>query len=309
MVTRTIGVLVLLAGCLAVGVGAAPAAASHGTDTADVTVDPGTHDTGAEGVTYDVEAELVDMFDDAPTLKYPDYIVVQLSETDLEDCEEFGFENNYRIGVNRSTDDGWEYTEYSGVSPSWGGDAVNFTFDDDDQPNYGQGDRLEVTFDSCVANADEDDWYLGAIQVQGKSRTDRDVGFTEASHYYGVCDGCESDADAREAMGNPPSEPEATPTPAATATPEPTETAAPTATESGSDPATATPTATATRTPEPTATATPERTPTETATADAGGGTTPDPVEADVFGVDPLVVVAVVAALSVALAAFGARRL
>lgn len=306
----TTAILILLVGCLGVGVLAAPAAASHGPDTANVTVYPDDHDTGAEDVSYELHAELIDKFDDnAPAFDYPDYVLVHLPETNNEGCAAFGLESeNYAIGVNQSTSDGREYTEYNAVTADWEAaeDAVNFTFDEDDQPTWGQGDRLEVRLDSCVVNADEDDWYLGAIEVAGKTRTGRDVGLAEASHYYGICGGCESDADAREAMGAPPSEQSGAATPTATPepTPEPTATATPTPTG----------TTTPTETPAPDETPTPAETatPTETATADAGGrdgGSTPDPAEADVFGLDPLVVVGAVAALSVALAAFGARRL
>lgn len=305
---RTTAALALLVGCLTACVLAAPAAAGHGHDEVDVAVDPGSHDTGTEDVSYDLEAEwTADTIDRAPRIDHPERIVVRFPETDNTDCEAFGFEENYRLGVNRSTDDGYEFSEYDPDDPVWDEteDAVVFPFSDEDQPDYGSGDVLELRLDGCVVNPDEDDWYAAAIQVEGKSPTGRNVSFAEHSHYYGVCDGCESEADAREAMGAPPSESGETPTPTPTVTPTPTPTETPT-----SD-ATTTATPTPSPTPTPTPTETPTRTPaaTETAAGDDADGTGREPVEAEVFGMDPLVVVGAVAVLSVALAALGARRL
>jgi len=315
MRSRTTAVLALLAVGLAVAPFAAPAAASHGYDTANVTVDPGTHDAGAQEVSYELEAVLEAKADNAPDIR-AERVAVQLGGTTIDGCEAGTLATeNFELGVNHTNGSDPQFDEYAVDSVGWDGNAVEFVMDENrEQPNYGLEDTLILRLDSCVTNGDDGDWYLGALQVEGKSATDRNVNFSEASHYYGLCDGCESDEEAREELGNPPSEPEQTPTPTPTetATPTPTETATPTAT----------PTATDTPggdTPEPTPTATPTTTdissddapgPTTEETAGGDGqGLSREPAEAEVLGIDPLVLVGVVAAVSVGLAALGARRL
>lgn len=297
---------VLLVAALALGSVAAPAAASHGEPQANFTVGPGTHDTGAGSVSYELRVELTDTVERSPSFAYPDRIVFLVQGATLDGCASsggwFGGGTNYELGVNKSTSDGYQFQPYTVGSATWDGNAVAFTFDDDDdgdQPNFRSGDFLELRLDSCVTNAAEDGWYLGGVNVTGGSRTDRTVTFDRLvpSHYFGVCDGCGSDAEARESMGNPPSEPEPTPVPTATPTPAPTPTATP------FDPATPT------DRPTPTATATPSPTPEATATATGGGGSGLEPVEADVFGMNPFVVVGLVALVSLALAVLGVRRL
>lgn len=311
MIRRTTAALTLLvlAG-LAVALLAAPAAASHGESQANFTVDPGSHDTGAQEVGYELDVELTDTVDRAPTIAYPDRIAFVIQGATLSGCSSDGFWSgaNYELGVNQSTTDGYQYQSYTVGSVGWEDNVVVFTFDDSDngdQPNYGQDDILELTLDSCVTNPSEDDWYLAGVNVTGGSRTDRTVTFdrTVPSHYFGICDGCQSDADARESMGNPPSEP--TPTPTPTATPTPTETPTPTATD------TPYPTAQPTPTDAPDPTETPTATPTATDDTGSGDGqpTTRDPADAEVFGMNPLAVVGIVAVVSLGLAALGARRL
>jgi cell division septation protein DedD len=307
---RTLAALALLAGCLAVvlAVGALPdpAGASHGEQQANITVDPGTHDTGAQEVSYRVDAELTDDVDGYPIFGSPDRIVLWIEGGTLSGCEPGPLGSaNYEIGVNRSTPNGDEYHTYTVAGATWGNHSVEFTFDDqddDDQPNYGQGDSLEIRLDSCVENAGEDDWYLAAVNVTGESRRGKPMSFGRPvpSHYYGICDGCESDADARDAMGNPPTEPTPTPTPTPTATSTPTPTPNPYPTAGPTDTETETPTPTPTETSTPTAT---------NGTEGTDGPAGRPPVDAEFLGMDPLAVVAVVAVVSIALAALGARRL
>ena len=309
MHARTLAALALLAGFLAgvllVGVLPGPAGASHGYDEVNVTVHPGDHDTGAEEVDYELTAEwTASTIEHAPRFSYLERVAVKMDGTSLEGCESGGVfaPENYVLGVNQSTEDGHQFREYDPDGVTWDGDSVAFTFEDDDQPSYGEDDVLELRLESCVANADEDDWYRAAVQVDGRSPNDREVGFGELSHWYGICDGCESDDDARDAMGDPPSEPDptSTPTPTATATATPTPTGTATATPQ--------PTATATDTSGPTATPTPTETDGE-GTQGSGDDDGRDPAEAEVFGMNPLAIVAVVAVVSIGLAALGARRL
>lgn len=310
MIRRTAAALTLLAlvAALAVALLASPAVASHGEEQADFTVHPGSHDTGAEDVSYELDVELTDTVDRSPTFAYPDRIAFVVQGATLDGCgsDDFWSGTNYELGVNRSTADGYDYQSYTVGDVGWDGNVVVFTFDDsdnDDQPNYGQGDVLELDLDACVTNPDEDDWYLAGVNVTGGSRTDRTVTFdrTVPSHYFGICDGCESDADARESMGNPPSEP--TPTPTATATPSPT----PIPTATPTDAVDPTPRPNPTDSPEPTET--PTDTPTETDGAGDGEPTTSDAADAEVLGMNPLAVVGIVAVVSLGLAALGARRL
>jgi hypothetical protein len=251
---------------------------------------------------------VTEKFDDSPALAYPDRIVFQIEGANLNNCEPFGLEQeNYRLGVNKSTQSGHEFQAYEVQDATWDGSAVEFQFDTEDQPNYGLDDKLELELQGCVSNADSEGWYQSAVLVDGKSRTNRNVSFTDQSHYFGLCEGCESDDDARQELGPAPSEPTPTPEPTPTATPEPTATATPQ------------PTAAPTATPEQTPTATPQPTPTTTATVTAepteppteseSGPNSGPPSATTVFGVDPLAIVGGVAVVSIALAALGTRRL
>jgi len=284
--------------------------ANHGSSPTDFTTTPSDRTPGANGTTYLLSAELTEKFDSSPSLAYPDRIVFQIEGANLNDCEPFGLEQeSYRLGVNKSTESGYQFQAYEVQGATWDGNAVEFQFDTEDQPNYGQGDKLELGLQGCVGNADSEGWYQSAVLVEGKSRGDRNVSFTDQSHYFGLCEGCESDDDARQELGPAPSDPTPTPEPTPTATSEPTDTptpeptAAPTTTPEPTATATAQPTATE----QPTATATPEdtRTPTET---ESGPNSDP-PSASTVFGVDPLAVVGAVAVVSIALAVLGARRL
>jgi hypothetical protein len=290
--------------------------ATHGGSPTDFTTTPSDRTPGANETTYLLSAELTEKFDSSPSLAYPDRIVFQIEGANLNDCEPFGLEQeSYRLGVNKSTESGYQFQAYEVQGVTWDGKAVEFQFDTEDQPNYGQGDKLELELQGCVGNADSEGWYQSSVLVEGKSRGDRNVSFTDQSHYFGLCEGCESDDDARQELGPAPSDstptPESTPEPTDTPTPEPTAAPTPTPEPTAALTATPEPTATATAQPtateQPTATATPEdtRTPTET---ESGPNSDP-PSASTVFGVDPLAVVGAVAVVSIALAVLGARRL
>jgi cell division septation protein DedD len=302
--------LLLVAVCLAVSLLPAGAVASHGDTPTDFTTTPNDRTPNATGATYLLSAELTDTVDRSPTVEYPDRIAFQIEEANLNDCEG-GLTSNYRLGVNQSTESGYQFQAYEVQSATWDGSAVEFQFDTQDQPAYRQGDKLELELQGCVENAGSEGWYQSVVVVEGKSRTDRNISFADESHYFGLCESCESDADAREELGPPPSEPTPTPEPTPTATPQPTATATPQPTPTPTE----TPRPTATATPRPTqtstATATPTETPTETPTVtDSGDGPNGNPPSArTVFGVDPLAVVGGVAVVSIGLAALGARRL
>jgi len=283
--------------------------ANHGGSPTDFTTTPSDRTPGASGTTYVLSAELTDTVDRSPTIEYPEEVVFQIADANLNECEGDITGDNYRLGVNQSTESGYQFQAYEVQSATWDGSAVQFRFDTEDQPEYGQDDKLELELEGCVGNADSEGWYQSAVRVEGKSPTGRNISFTDQSHYFGLCEGCESDDDARQELGPAPSDPTPTPEPTPTATSEPTDTptpeptAAPTTTPEPTATATAQPTATE----QPTATATPEdtRTPTET---ESGPNSDP-PSASTVFGVDPLAVVGAVAVVSIALAVLGARRL
>jgi cell division septation protein DedD len=307
--TAALLVAVLLAAMLLVG----GAAALHEDDQTNFRTVPDDRDPGDSGVSYDGAAVLEDQIERSPELTYPEKITIEIGGTELERCERDGGafgggEVNYTIGVNDTSSDNPQFQSYQSITAvTWNDDEVTFEFEaNEDQPAYGQDDRLVFQLDGCVVNPDEEGWYQATITAEGKSPTDRDIGFTTDSHWFGICTDCDSDREAQEELGNPPSVPEDTPTPTPDDTPTATPTPTPTPTPDD------TPTATPTPTPDDTPTATP--TPTPTPTPESGGSgsdevTTPAPGNAEFFGMDPLAIVGVVAVVAIGLAGLGARRL
>lgn len=302
MFRRTTAALTLLAlAVLAGAVLAPPAAASHGDDNTNFTVYPGDREPGASDATYRLELEWTAPATGNAGMDDVDTVEFAVQNVNIEACGESDvFGTPYTLSV----DDGEEVQELDVTDSTWEGNAVAFAIADG-SPRFRVGHTVILELDGCVQNGDEEDWFQAAGKVEGPAITEgQDVTLEGISHYFGVCEGCESDADARESLGDPPSEP--TPTPTPTATPAATDTPTPTRTAS---PATSPP-PTRTETPDPTAT--PTDTPTATtADGDTGDGqpTTRDPADAEVLGLSPMAVVGVVAVVSLALAALGARRL
>lgn len=288
---RTVLALLVLLGALSGALLlAGGAAALHDDDQTDTVTVPTDRDPGAEEVSYVVASNLTDDIDNHPHVDYPEYVRVTVPEANFDECAGGTFsEASYELGVNRSNSG---YEAYDVGDESFDGESVNFSFDSDDQPTWGQGDRVELVFDECAVNADEEDWYQLEMEVQGVSRGGDDLHFETTSHYFGICEGCEDDGDAVDEMGPPPSYESPTPRP----TPEPTASPTPTRTEAPST------SATPTDTPEPSPSPTAEPTDTPTAGGDDAG-------DAEFLGVDPFLVVGAVAAVSAAIAALGARRL
>lgn len=301
---RTIAALALLLGCLAVGLVATPAAAEHGDDNTNFTVHPGDRDTGATEATYRLELEWTAPATGNAGMDDVDRVEFLVQNVDIESCGDGGF---FGAPYTLSLDDGSETQELDVADSGWDGNAVAFALEDG-SPQFRVDHTLVLELDGCVTNGDEEGWYQAAGLVEGPAVTEgQNVTLEGTTHYFAICDGCESEADARDRLGRPPSEPEPTPMPTATATATPTET--PTATAAPTETVTATPTATATETATPTPTATDIPTETEgTADGQQDGGFR-EPSEAEVFGLDPLVLVGVVAVVSIGLAAMGVRRL
>ena len=150
-------------------------------------------------------------------------------------------------------------------------DGGTAEFDISDPSNtYTVKDVIRLELDECVTNPGEAGWYQAEVVVEGKAfGSDEQVSVSESSHYFAICEGCDNESAAREELGPPPSQ-------QSESTPTPTPTPTPTEASSGGGPFGGV---------EP-----------------FGGGEGP-------LGVDPLVVVGLVAAVSIGVAVFGATRL
>ncbi|WP_336136609.1 hypothetical protein [Natronomonas amylolytica] len=300
--------------CLSVAALAGGASAGHGSDNTNFTASPEDRDPGASNVSYSFNVELTDTIDRHPAIARPERMVFALPEATLETCEgedgTFTSTTHYELYVKQATEDGYQRVDYEVDAVGWDGDAVEFRFDyseNDDPPEYAIDDVLVLELDSCVVNPDTEDWYQAAVYAEGKSRTGDNVTFgPTASHYFAICEGCESDADGERRLGRPPS---ATPTPTATPTATPTLTPSPSPTATETATATPAPTATPTATPTPTATATPADHNEEQTSTETDDRENEPPIDPDVFGMGPFAVVGAVAGLSITLAALGARKL
>lgn len=315
MDSRTIAALFLLVVALALGGLAMSAAASHGDDNTNFTVTPENRDPGASEVTYTLEMKWTDTATGNAAMEDIDNATFVIQNTNIENCAEGGL-----VGGPPYTlllDDGSETQELSVQSSQWDGNAVEFVLEED-SPRFRVGYTLILELDGCVVNGDDEGWFQAFGVVEGPAVTEgQSVALDGSSHYFGICEGCESDDDAREELGSPPSEQESTPTPMATATPEPDDTPTATETESAAPGPTETsePVSTPGDMPTPTDADTPGATDTPTETdddevaGDESSGASAAPGDVQVFGMDPLAVVGVVALLSIALAGIGARKL
>ena len=207
--------------------------------------------------------------------------------------------DNYELSVTEENGQ----QEFDSYDASFDGRTADFSISDDSK-DYKVGETLRLDLNNeCVENPSSKGWYQVDVTVTGTSFGEGDsIKLSSTSHYYPICDDCDNESAARDELGPPPPEETETPTPTATETPTPTPTPTPTATPLP-DPDDPTPTPS----PEPAdSTATPSPEPADqTATPTATAG----PADQEFFGVDPMVVVAVVAAVSIGLAAFGASRL
>ena len=297
--TTTLAVLAVV-----VTAGALPTAvlASHEPESTNYTVETGNPSPGAQGVEYIHRVDLEDNFGDANSgFATVDSATFTMDAGSVDNCTSptsEDIENNYELSVTE--DSGQE--EFDSYDGSFDGQTADFSISDDEK-DYKVGERLRLDLNGCVENPSSKGWYQVDVTVEGTSFGDGDsIQLSSTSHYYPICEGCNNDSAAREELGPPPSEETPTPTPTETGTPTATATETPTATP---PPDPADPTATPSPEPgDPTATPSPEPAdPTATATATA------EPADQEVFGVNPMVVVAVVAAVSIGLAAFGASRL
>ena len=269
--------------------------ASHEPESTDYTVETNNPSPGAQGVDYTHRVDLVDNFGEARSgFATVDSATFTMDAGSVDNCTNPTSEVvpvSYNLSVTEENGQQEEFDSYEG---SFDGRTADFSISDDSK-DYKVGETLRLDLDDCVENPSSSGWYQVDVTVTGTSFGDGDsIQLSSTSHYYPICDGCDNESAARDELGPPPSEETETPTPTATETPTATPPPDP------DDP-------TATPSPEPadpTATPSPEPTdPTATATATA------EPADQEVFGVNPMVIVAVVAAVSIGLAAFGASRL
>jgi PGF-CTERM protein len=227
---------VFLAALLLVAVGAlalvgGTAAASHGPDKANFTVEPMDRTPGATNVKYG-------------------QTVVGLGDTDLRTLERTtavyeagswancGSSDGEILGVDRgSTRPGYETDESlkSNVKRfSAGEDVFELEFYGED--DFGASTHLDagdefVSVATCIKNPDEPGWYQISGSTTGVTENGERVTFGDESHYFWIGN-FENEQEARAELGPPPSEPQQTPTP----TPQQvTETGSTNGSESGSD--------------------------------------------------------------------------
>jgi len=122
----------------------------------------------------------------------------------------------------------------------------------------------------CYGMPEEPGWYQIEGFTNGTSFSGSEARIETISHYFYICV-CDSEEEAREQLGPPPSEDGSTDS-STEQTATATETATATPGDTGSTEETATATGTATPTPTETATATPTETVTPTPTAEPGDG-------------------------------------
>lgn len=244
------------------------AAASHGPDAANYTVEPMDRTPGATNVKYG-------------------QIVVAQAGVDLETLEKTtavyeegswancGPDDGEVFGIDRgNTHDGYEIDESleNNVKRfSAGEDVFEVEFNGENDlgasTHFYDGDAF-VSVAQCIDNPDEPGWYQITGTTTGVTKDGERVTFGGESHYFWIGD-FENEQEAREELGPPPSEPQETPTP----TPAPTtETASGDDSDGDGDSEGAADDAETDETTASTATAAETATPTATATATAAGG-------------------------------------
>ncbi|MEF8915417.1 PGF-CTERM sorting domain-containing protein [Natronomonas sp.] len=212
--SRTAGFVLtaLLVASVAVGTVAlfgGTATASHGPDAANFTVEPMDWSPGATDVKYG-------------------QIVVAEGGTDLEKTTAVyeagswancGSDDGEILGIDRgNTHEGYETDESlkNNVKRfSAGEDVFELEFNGED--DFGASTRFDdgdafVSVAQCIDNPDEPGWYQITGSTTGVTPDGERITFSSDSHYFWIGD-FENEAEAREELGPPPSEPQETPTP------------------------------------------------------------------------------------------------
>lgn len=318
------GRLLLVSGVLAVGVvvllvalvGAG--AADHGS-SGNYTVVP--DDTPADRQPGIEDASYRMFISGDVTIDQVDMGYLEWAAGGFENC---GQTNVEKYGIDRGADDPGTSTDenlFDNVKSSRQTEARStvWYYDEDDPigepPRFNAEDEVVIVISDCYRNPSSAGWYRIRAFTNGTAPDGSMVESDQQSHYFWIGD-FDSEAEARDELGPPPSED------VETATPTPTPTATPTSTAAMGDDATETPTeggdastrATATATARPTVTDTAgEATDgggggdaaTATTAADDGNGGGAPPAEGDGAGFGPVLVLA---ALAVAMLTRARRR-
>lgn len=297
---RTTAALLLSALCLAGGLGAVAVHADyHGDEQTTYVVEPDDRDPGATDAQYTLALTLEERVDGHSEFQEFTEMQFRIDGVNASACETeeslFG-EDEVHYALVVDPEDGDEQYVYDPDEETWETETVTFEFEEfgSGDPFWGRGDTLLLQLADCVANPGEEGWYQASAVIEGYSSENesvaRSMSLETDSYHFGICEDCEDDADAYAELGVRPGEP--TPTPIETPTPTPTPTETPTPTDGDE-----TPTATPTASPTPAPTDTP-------AQLDADG--TDDP---EFLGMNPFVVVGIVAVFSAAVAGLVAWRL
>ena len=265
--------------------------AEHGADSTDFTVSTDDPAPNASEVSYVLDVELTDNFGDSRSgIDNVTEATFTLESGDVSGCSGTPvLGDSATLSIVTADGQESEFEEYEG---SFSGGTADFDVSSTSN-DYVVNSILRLELDGCVDNPSTAGWYQADVVVSGEAfGSDEQVTLEATSHYFPICENCDNESAARDELGPPPSEPTPTPTATPTATPEPT----PTPTEE----------------PEPTPTQPddddPGSTPTPTDEPD-GGDDGDGGADEQVFGMDPLVVVGIVGAVSVGIAVFGATRL
>ncbi len=208
-------VVSVLAGVVALGDGGV-AAASHGPDRANFTVVPTSdRSPGAEGVRYGQRVVSTGDTDLETLLRTTaTYEEGSFSKCGPSDSETFGIDRGATIsgyGVDEGlTDHVKSFTAEEDVF------RVEYYGEDDfgASTHFDAGDEF-VSVATCIDNPDRPGWYRISGSTTGVTERGERVTYGSESHYFWICN-CRDEAEARRTLGPPPSEPQATATPAPT---------------------------------------------------------------------------------------------
>lgn len=207
--TELVAGIVLLVGLTAFGVGVVPqASAGHGSK-ANYTVQPvDAPDDRQPGIS---DASYQQFAVANESVQYVDYFVVtwdagDLSRCGVEDTEELGID---RGGNNSGTETDEGLLQYVKDQQRSEDRVVVDFYDEDDvagETTYiNESDEIVSYQTDCFGNPEEPGWYQITAELNGTGWDDERKEASATSHYFWICD-CESEAQARDQLGPPPSE-------------------------------------------------------------------------------------------------------
>lgn len=312
------GRLLLVAGVLALGgavllVGLVGGAAAGHDSSGNYTVVP--DDTPADRQPGIEDASYRMFIYGGVTIEQVDMGFLEWAEGGFENC---GQTNVQEYGIDRDGDDPGTSTDenlFDNVKSSRQTEdrSTVWYYDEDDPigepPRFNADDEVIIVIADCYRNPTRAGWYRIRGFTNGTAPDGSMVESDLQSHYFWIGN-FDSEAEAREELGPPPSEDVETATPSPTPEPTPTPTADSDGdtTEDGGDGSTTTATSPPTATPTTGESTTDGGgdTPTQTAAADdenGGGGSAPTDADGSGFGA-----VVVLAVLAIAVLARGQRR-